>query len=163
MAESPPRKKARPHAQKWKPEYSQAYPCFKSVKANTCEAFCIICQHVLNISHGGICDLKKHVGTAKHVKLANSQPGCNGQTSMDSLGFITRDNDVDVINAEVLFTKFIVENNLPIAISDNCGRLFKRMFPDSKIARKYGCGRTKTTAIIRTLSEDKVQTKSRDQ
>lgn len=53
-----------------------------------------------------------------------------------------------IISAEVKFTAFIVEHNLPLAVADHAGPLFKSMFPDSNIAAKYGCARTKTTAII---------------
>ena len=59
----------------------------------------------------------------------------------------------DVTKAELLFTGFILEHNLPIAAADHAGPLFKKMFPDSKIASKYSCARTKTTAILGELSE----------
>lgn len=56
------------------------------------------------------------------------------------------------INAELLFTNFISEHNLPISCSDHAGPLFQKMFPDSKIAAKYGCSHTKTTALLKCLS-----------
>ena len=52
-----------------------------------------------------------------------------------------------VIGAEVKFTSFVLEHNLPIAVVDHAGPLFRSMFPDSKIAQYYGSGRTKTTSI----------------
>jgi hypothetical protein len=61
-----------------------------------------------------------------------------------------------IIAAEVKFTAFIVEHNLPIAVADLAGPLFTSMFPDSKIAAKNGCARTKTTAIINNALSDDV-------
>ena len=57
--------------------------------------------------------------------------------------------DNEVIRAEALFTKFIAQYNISFSASDEFNKLVKRMFPDSKIAAKYGAGRTKTTMIIR--------------
>ena len=53
-----------------------------------------------------------------------------------------------VMNAEVLVTDLIVEHNLPMAIADSFGQLFKKAFPDNKIAKQYQCGATKTSCII---------------
>ena len=33
--------------------------------------------------------------------------------------------------------------------SEHASKLFDQMFPDSEIARKFACGRTKTTAIVK--------------
>ena len=42
----------------------------------------------------------------------------------------------------------IVEHNLPVALADHLGALFKDIFSDSDIAKKYACGSTKMTCII---------------
>ncbi|KAJ8875922.1 hypothetical protein PR048_023830 [Dryococelus australis] len=55
--------------------------------------------------------------------------------------------------AEVLFTTFLVEHNLPLAVSDHVGPLLKVMCPDSKIIHKYSCKRIKTTAIVEACTE----------
>ena len=60
----------------------------------------------------------------------------------------------DATKAELLFTGFLIEHNIQIAASDHAGSLFRVMFPDSQIAKKYGCGRTKTTAIIGELASN---------
>ena len=56
--------------------------------------------------------------------------------------------DENVMKVELLFAGFICEQNLPIATADHAGKLLKVMFPDSKIAKKYSCGRKKTTNIL---------------
>ena len=53
-----------------------------------------------------------------------------------------------VMVAELYFTSFIVEYNLPFASSDHFTKLCKLMFPDSQIAQRYACGKTKTKAIV---------------
>ena len=47
-----------------------------------------------------------------------------------------------------MVTNFIVQHNLPIATADHLGHLFKKIFPDSKIASSYACAKTKTFAIL---------------
>ena len=37
---------------------------------------------------------------------------------------------------------------MPIATAEHSGKLFKILFPNSKIAQKYACGRTKTTHML---------------
>ena len=53
-----------------------------------------------------------------------------------------------VTRSEVLTTNFLIQHNLPLATSDHLGPLFRAIFPDSEIAKQYGCARTKTMAII---------------
>lgn len=65
--------------------------------------------------------------------------------------------DLRTIRAETLFTNFITEHNLPVAVADHVGPLFRKMFPDSQIAQQYGCARTKTAAIMNTLSSNDEQ------
>ena len=45
-------------------------------------------------------------------------------------------------------TNFLIQHNLPISTSDHMGPLLRAMFPDSEIAKNYGCGRTKISAIM---------------
>jgi hypothetical protein len=53
-----------------------------------------------------------------------------------------------VMNAELLFTNYLVEHNIAISAADHAGPLVKKMFPDSKIAKSFKCARTKATALI---------------
>ena len=55
-----------------------------------------------------------------------------------------------ITSAEIKLTVFVAENkhSLTIAISDEFGKLFRSIFLDSKIAKKYQCGRTKSSAIL---------------
>ena len=59
----------------------------------------------------------------------------------------TAQEDNSVINAEVLCLQFIIEHNLPATCADHVGDLFRAMFPDSEIAKKFKCAQTKTKAL----------------
>lgn len=85
-----------------------------------------------------------------HIDLANLK-----STNNSLLSFRTkRDEDDSVTNAEMLFSSFIVEHGLPTSCADHASQLFTKMFPDSHIAKRYSCGRTKTTAVINSLASE---------
>lgn len=68
--------------------------------------------------------------------------------------FFPENNDENaVIKAEMLFTRFLIEHNVQIASTDHAGGLFRAMFPDYKIAKKYDCAWTKTSAIIQDMAK----------
>ena len=54
-----------------------------------------------------------------------------------------------LIYAETKFVMCKVKNNLPFSISDEFSKIVSYMFPDSKLAKKYGAGKTKTSQIIK--------------
>ena len=45
-----------------------------------------------------------------------------------------------------------MEHNLPFACTEHTSQLFKKMFPDSKIAAKCSSVRTKTSCIVETFA-----------
>ena len=98
------------------------------------------CGTDFNIGHGGKFDVeKKHEN--KETRRISSSYWLN--TKVTSYLQQNLSEEMNVINAEVLFTEFIVEHGIPLAVTDHIGPLFERMFPDSKIAAKYACARTK--------------------
>ena len=116
----------------------------------------------IKVDHGGKNDLKKHSITKKHTRLQKSQ----NTTAHVTIFFTVNADTEDVIRSETLFTNLdlVAEHNLPFAVADHFTRLrlCKQMFPDSKIAKKFSCGRTKITMIIknaiaRALEEELVK------
>ena len=57
-------------------------------------------------------------------------------TVKTTASFVITDADTDVTKAEMLFTHFLVEHNIPIAVADHARPLLKEMFGDSKVAAK---------------------------
>lgn len=49
-----------------------------------------------------------------------------------------------------------MKSNAPLSMADGFGEILRKMVPDSGIAKKYGCARTKTTAIVKTLANEEV-------
>ena len=50
--------------------------------------------------------------------------------------------------AETVFANLIVKHNIPFLVADHFSDAVKVMFPDSAIAQKFHCKRTKTTHIV---------------
>ncbi|XP_054628077.1 uncharacterized protein LOC129179195 isoform X2 [Dunckerocampus dactyliophorus] len=150
MAEQRPKKRTR-KSQRFLDRYGERWPCL-IVSRLPYHAFCTVCKTDIDISHQGATDCRRHVEGAKHKKFERALPFVPKITPPFSA-----DPDLRTIRAETLFTNFIAEHNLPVAVADHAGPLFKKMFPDSQIAQHYGCARTKTTAILNTISSNDEQ------
>ena len=61
---------------------------------------------------------------------------------------------LDVIQAETLFMKFLVEHNIALSAADHAGQLFRHMFPGSRIAKEYFCARMKATEIMKCCANN---------
>ena len=140
--------------QKFKEEYHSKYPFIIKSDKGPSYAKCTICASDINICHGGINDINKHISTSKH-KLALESG--DSSKKIESF-FIKKSESSAVIKAECLFTSFIIEHNLPISVADHASKLFPKIFPDSDTAKKYSSGRTKTTAIMNEMAKDVGQT-----
>ena len=108
--------------------------------------FCQICNKDVSCSHGGSSDLVRHCASASHsqrLREKRKQPTISG--------FVTVKNssvDEKARIAELKFTGFLAEHNLPLASADHLTSLVRECFPDSKIAQSYACSRTKASCIL---------------
>ena len=110
--------------------------------------FCTLCSSDLSIGGGELHDIKRHIGSVKHTQLLRavlSQPSIASAMASSSQTESLQDQ---VAKAEVYFTFFVAEHNLSFSTADHFTKLCKKMFPDSKVADKFSCGRTKTRSII---------------
>ena len=71
--------------------------------------------------------------------------------------FFKEDDQSAVIQAELYFTAFLIEHNVPLAAADHAGPLFRKMFPSCDVAKRYGCARTKSTAIVKELESSVIE------
>ena len=55
---------------------------------------------------------------------------------------------MQVTRAEVKIANWLVQHNIPLAVTDHLGPMFKDIFPDSQIAMGYASARTKTMCIL---------------
>ena len=100
------------------------------------------------MSHGAIDDVRKHSEGKKHNELYNAK---TKSTKVTSYYVSNSSNSIDqgVINAETLFSVALAKHNVPFTFADHFTKLVKKAFPDSSIAKKYACGRSKSTQIIK--------------
>ena len=109
--------------------------CFKIVK---------VCNTSFGVQHQGKRDVERHLNGSEHKKNVKVTEKCQPMTN-----FFAGDSDQHkVTNAEILYTCYILEYNLPFEATAHAGPLFRKMFPDSKIALKYGCAATKTASTV---------------
>ena len=145
MAESPRIGAKRKHSvTSFQKEWSKIWPCIQPVQQHPEKAFCTVCSSSFSIVHQGKRDVERHIKGSEHKCLSDIVNSCQTLTKF----MPDRQSQDKVINAEVLFTGYILEHNLPFESAAHAGPLFRKMFPDSDIARKYGCASTKTAAII---------------
>ena len=107
-------------------------------------ARCTLCCSDFNISHGGRNDVTTHINGKKHKSLA-----ADASATQSVAAFFRPEVSKGVIEAETRWSMFVVKHNLAFLSSDHASKLFSQMFPDSDIARKFGCARTKCTAIVK--------------
>ena len=109
-------------------------------------AFCTFCAKEIKIAGGGANDLSRHSETTLHWRSTESVAATPNIATLLAANTTLA---TKVIKSEVLFASFVAEHNVPMNVSEHAGKLFKAMFPDSDIAKKFASGRTKTTEIIK--------------
>ena len=109
-------------------------------------AFCTFWAKEIKISGGGANDLSRHRETTLHRR---SSEAVATTPNIATVLAATNTLATKVIKSEVLFASFIAEHNVPMNVSEHARKLFKAMFPDSDIAKRFASGRTKTTEIIK--------------
>ena len=62
--------------------------------------------------------------------------------------YLCYDNIFKVMRAEVKVATMLVQNNVPLALADELTPLFRDIFSDSEIAKRYASRQTKTACII---------------
>ena len=110
-------------------------------------AFCTTCAKYFGIGYLGGNDIKRHLETPKHKSNVTSLKSSHSLTDW-GLSTVTNKLNEKVTRDELLFSELMAEHNLSIATADNAGSLVREMFPDSKIAAKYKCKKTKTAHVL---------------
>lgn len=128
--------------QRFRPEYTHEWPVLVRSKLSDFHVYCTVCKIDRDVSHGGRDDCRRHVEGSGHIQRAKSISSHVGTKT----NLFSKSYDYKVIEAETLFTNFLVEHNVPLAVAlavaDHATPLFQRMFPDSSTAKKYACKRT---------------------
>ena len=108
-------------------------------------ARCLYCQKELCFQSGRKNHLRAHAQTPGHMSATECR------TSTGGISQYLCDTTVanGIMASEIMFVNFLVEYNISFNTADHFTELVKSMFPDSKIAKGFKCGRTKTTCILK--------------
>ena len=63
-------------------------------------------------------------------------------------------SDIAVTESECLVVNFLIEHNVPVSVADHLSELLRKICPDSSIAKKFKCKRTKTAHMMHGMSRD---------
>lgn len=122
-------------------------------------AKCILCGSEFSIKNGGITDVKRHMNTKKHkcnIKLSaqNNLRKFFHNTSSTSIP----KNVKQKAAAEATFIFHTIQHAHSYNSANCSGNLFPVIFPDSQIALKFSCGRTKLSKIVTNVLDKTTQT-----
>lgn len=120
------------------------------------EAECSICipRTVIKIAYKGKTALNEHMKTEKHKK---SVERLNKTKDLQTF-WVLQPEEQKVIAAEATLAFHNTCHNNSFRSVDCTHKLLPKLFPDSKIAAKISCGRTKTEAIMKgVLAEYSLQ------
>lgn len=115
--------------------------------ANDTHAFrCRLCVKDVACGHQGERDLVRHINGKGHLNRLAEKSSVKPLTDR----FVKQYSHEDTMarKAEIKFTGFLAEHNLPLSAADHLGSLIRASFPDSKIAQSYSCARTKASCIL---------------
>ena len=104
--------------------------CYQASRGPTF-ARCKCCYTDINVAHGGVNDIKKHLATSKHQEMAKVV----GSSRNVRAFFLQSPTEEKVTRAEVLFANFIAEHNLSFMTANHFTHLTSAMFPDSRHAK----------------------------
>ena len=140
--------------QRFRKEYSEKFPCVRpSTKGVYC-ARCMTCESDFTISHGGMLDVKRHLGSRKDLDYENKPNSASITQFFQTIDTSEQDEmQKRVIRAEALVAGFFVEHNIALSTAGHASQLFKEALSDSEIAKQFKSGRTKTT-IVKTLATE---------
>ena len=138
-----------PHNQRFIESYSEEFDFIRKSREGEHFALCIACNTHIKIKSGGRSDIVAYANTKKHKEKHKNFR----QTSKLQFSAVPS-SDFQPIKAEVLFTNFLIEHNVPIAAADHASKLFSAIFPNSAEVKKFSCGRTKAGHIIREIASD---------
>ena len=128
--------------------YAMTWPLITASMKGESDTHCRVCRSDFSVKHNSKHD-KKHMGLAKHTS-ANKIRNANHRVLSFAKSGSAKNK---VIQAKCMMTNFIVEHNLPLAMSDHLGKLLPQMFPDSQIVKAFLCHWTKTMHTVQHMAK----------
>lgn len=122
------------------------------------EATCIFCSKVIHCSHHGVSAVKRHANNKQHVEACKQhrdelealKKPATTQSLLESclpagLGISEADR---ATLAETYFVLAVAIAGIPYSWGDTATSIFPLMFPDSKAAKEFQCGRKKVSYVV---------------
>lgn len=133
------------YKQKWEKE--ENFKGWLSKGRSEEEALCVVCNKNILIGSAGKTILLKHKESNMHLKHLK---GKKGQQTLSVSSFKGSSGiDEAVKKADLHLAAFVSEHNLSFNIMEHLPNLIKTICPDSEIAKKIQCSRTKCSALIK--------------
>lgn len=122
------------------------------------EATCIFCSKVIHCSHHGVSAVKRHANNKQHVEACKQhrdelealKKPATTQSLLEyclpaGLGISEADR---ATLAETYFVLAVAIAGIPYSWGDTATSIFPLMFPDSKAAKEFQCGRKKVSYVV---------------
>lgn len=108
----------------------------KEVSTDKYKFYCLVCGKPLNSHDGGLNNIKKHFNWTAHHAVMDQLKKQNKLPYTPAIQLLCPFQE-QIIQAEVLMSKFLLQHNLPLAFAGHLGHLFRSVFRDSKISSGY--------------------------
>ena len=132
---------------KFNNSWKDSYTWINSLKGDEYNARCSICNKTFSIHHGGVSDIKQHSKTALHLKneqlLKGQRSFINNSLQLSGNSSNSLSNRDLVLQAEIIEALDAVDKNRSFASSNGDSSKYRKMFPDSQIAKNYSQQETK--------------------
>lgn len=124
---------------------------FKSwlIKHNDEYAKCKICQVCFTVKHDGVGAIKQHLNSLKHNNMEKQQK--QNQLLHNFFESKSTSENGSLALCELSFIYHTVKHHHSYNSADCFIKNSKTFFPDSKLAQKLRCGRTKMEAIVKNV------------
>ena len=149
----------------FKPEYCVEYKWIKPSSKDKYHAFCKACNTDFSISRSGIFDITRHHEGKRHqqrlVEFKTQSTisfGTKRPLSLEDEAEEKRKEEElkkEVTKAELTMINMMLKHNLPFSMMSTMTDIVGTMFHDSKIAKGFASGRTKSTSIVKELASNR--------
>lgn len=152
--ETPPKKKAKRYCV-FRPEWSSEHGWSWLDKIDDFTANCMICHQSFSVKYEGKSAVVTHAESTKHKNAVSSQK----QSKAISTFFVKKNTTEEnqIVLSELVATYHGVMHHHSYASQDCGNKLLTKLCPDSSIASKISCGRTKATSYVENILGPKAQ------
>ena len=108
---------------------------------------CKVCNYD---GKAGKSEIERHAGTVKHVNNARRLENTRSILDLSSVSGYRKEEKL-VKESEIRLAAVVSERNLPFTAVDRLLPVIKAMCPDSVVAEKFKCGKTKCSTIMKNV------------